>query len=378
MCWVMPPASPTATRALRMESSSEVLPWSTCPITVTTGGRDSSVPSSCDSARKLSGSSSFAGFATWPISATTIIAVSWSITWLMVTMEPIFIMTLMTSAAFTDILCARSPRVMVSGTSTSTTLGSAGAANSVAPSSSRWRDPRGPARQPPRPLPESPRVLIWRRLAASSTHAVAGRTAFFSGFLPALSAGFAVGRCSVPSGAAGFSPSAGFTAGAVPSALTSTSTGASASVAGASSFLRMTRFFFGASASAGFASAGFASAALAAAASSSSFLALATFFVFDCASAAWRAASSAWRLASASRLRNSTSLMTGAAGGGAFFSGSGTSTGFSTFTKVRFLRTSTWIVRALPVESARLISVVCLRVSVIFFVSDFLPCISCR
>ena len=52
--------------------------------------------------------------------------------------------------------------------------------------------------------------------------------------------------------------------------------------------------------------------------------------------------------------------------------------GLSTFTKVRFLRTSTWIVRALPVESAFLISVVCLRVSVIFFFSSLWPCASRR
>ena len=39
MCWVMPPASPPATLALRMASSSEVLPWSTWPMTVTTGAR---------------------------------------------------------------------------------------------------------------------------------------------------------------------------------------------------------------------------------------------------------------------------------------------------------------------------------------------------
>src|SRR5436305_1970854 len=37
MCWVMPPASPAATLALRIASSSEVLSWSTCPMTVTTG-----------------------------------------------------------------------------------------------------------------------------------------------------------------------------------------------------------------------------------------------------------------------------------------------------------------------------------------------------
>ena len=41
MCWVMPPASPAATLALRMASSSEVLPWSTWPMMVTTGARGS-------------------------------------------------------------------------------------------------------------------------------------------------------------------------------------------------------------------------------------------------------------------------------------------------------------------------------------------------
>ena len=39
MCWVMPPASPATTLALRMRSSSFVLPWSTWPMTVMTGGR---------------------------------------------------------------------------------------------------------------------------------------------------------------------------------------------------------------------------------------------------------------------------------------------------------------------------------------------------
>ncbi len=35
----MPPASPATTSVLRRASSSEVLPWSTWPMTVTTGGR---------------------------------------------------------------------------------------------------------------------------------------------------------------------------------------------------------------------------------------------------------------------------------------------------------------------------------------------------
>ena len=39
MCCVMPPASPAATLDLRMTSSSEVLPWSTWPMMVTTGAR---------------------------------------------------------------------------------------------------------------------------------------------------------------------------------------------------------------------------------------------------------------------------------------------------------------------------------------------------
>ena len=39
MCWVMPPASPATTLVVRIRSSSSVLPWSTWPMTVTTGGR---------------------------------------------------------------------------------------------------------------------------------------------------------------------------------------------------------------------------------------------------------------------------------------------------------------------------------------------------
>ena len=39
----MPPASPAATSVLRSASSSEVLPWSTWPMTVTTGGRGCSM-----------------------------------------------------------------------------------------------------------------------------------------------------------------------------------------------------------------------------------------------------------------------------------------------------------------------------------------------
>ena len=44
MAWVMPPASPAATLLVRMASSREVLPWSTWPMMVTTGGRQSFSP----------------------------------------------------------------------------------------------------------------------------------------------------------------------------------------------------------------------------------------------------------------------------------------------------------------------------------------------
>ena len=39
ICWVMPPASLATTPVSRMASRSDVLPWSTWPMTVTTGGR---------------------------------------------------------------------------------------------------------------------------------------------------------------------------------------------------------------------------------------------------------------------------------------------------------------------------------------------------
>src|SRR3712207_4587336 len=62
MCCVMPPASPAATCVSRIASSSEVLPWSTWPMIVTTGGRSTST----------SGSSSKVGSAATSSAALTI------------------------------------------------------------------------------------------------------------------------------------------------------------------------------------------------------------------------------------------------------------------------------------------------------------------
>ncbi len=63
MCWVMPPASPAATSVSRIASSSEVLPWSTWPMIVTTGGRSTMSASSSSKTGSTSTSS-----AAWRIS----------------------------------------------------------------------------------------------------------------------------------------------------------------------------------------------------------------------------------------------------------------------------------------------------------------------
>ena len=58
MCWVIPPNSPATTSVLRIASSSFVLPWSTWPMTVTTGERGTSLDSSTSSSSSSASSSS--------------------------------------------------------------------------------------------------------------------------------------------------------------------------------------------------------------------------------------------------------------------------------------------------------------------------------
>ena len=127
----------------------------------------------------------------------------------MVTMLPSFISALITSAAFTDILCASSATVMVSGTSTSRTIGSVGATKVVSslPDLDLPLRPRQPASgaAPPRVL--SPPL----RFAASSFQLPA---AFLSGPLAPLAAPGLSGLCSVlavgATGAAGAAGAAAF------------------------------------------------------------------------------------------------------------------------------------------------------------------------
>ena len=93
--------------------------------------------------------------------------------------------------------------------------------------------------------------------------------------------------------------------------------------------------------------------------------------VFSRRSLPWRSIRSCWRRSSS--LAQAALLLVDHRVGGD--RGGGTATArppallgaASRFTKTRFLRTSTWIVRALPVASACLISEVCLRTTVIFF-----------
>src|SRR3989338_3233044 len=138
-----------------------------------------------------------------PISSTTIIAVSWSSTWLMVTIEPIFIKTLMISAALTVIFCANSATVMVSGTDTSCTIGSVGKEKAWADSATAcllclsWRGARIGVAQTP---VFSPVLTGVRFLCPFSSHglALASGLGFLLG-LAILSPGLGTGLCNVPS-----------------------------------------------------------------------------------------------------------------------------------------------------------------------------------
>jgi hypothetical protein len=102
MCWVMPPASPSDHVGCRgCASSSDVLPWSTWPITtVTTGGRGTKSSSlSGESSKRMSSSVTSTNFSqVMPNSDATISAVSKSISWLIVAIVPSPINFMMTSA----------------------------------------------------------------------------------------------------------------------------------------------------------------------------------------------------------------------------------------------------------------------------------------
>ena len=120
MAWVMPPASPAVTLVLRMASRMLVLPWSTWPMTQTTGGRatrSASLSSSWTNSRS--------SMVTWTSCSTLArnssairAAVSKSITSLMACISPICMHLAMTLLACCLRRAASSPMVISSGMET--------------------------------------------------------------------------------------------------------------------------------------------------------------------------------------------------------------------------------------------------------------------
>ena len=123
MCWVMPPASPETTLVLRMASSSEVLPWSTWPMMVTTGGRGMQLAGVVPEAWTITSSTSDSEtrLTRWPNSSTISAAVSASMVWFCVAMMPFCIRVLTTAATRSAMRLASSCTVIASGICTSRT-----------------------------------------------------------------------------------------------------------------------------------------------------------------------------------------------------------------------------------------------------------------
>ena len=115
MCCVIPPASPSATCVFLMASSSVVFPWSTCPMTVTTGARGtrSSALVSSDSSWTIS-SSKVRSVTSAPNSRAIMVAVSGSSVVLIVIIRRLSINFFSTSFARTSSRSARSFTVIPS------------------------------------------------------------------------------------------------------------------------------------------------------------------------------------------------------------------------------------------------------------------------
>src|SRR5262245_53202334 len=130
MCCVMPPNSRSATLVVRIASRSDVLPWSTCPITVTTGGRGRRWIGSLSSSSRISPSSERTSRSKWNLSATRRAAVG-SSTSFSVAITPSSSSALITSPDLRRIAAASSPTVTDSGTLISSRLISCGGSGSA-------------------------------------------------------------------------------------------------------------------------------------------------------------------------------------------------------------------------------------------------------
>src|SRR5437773_2318648 len=134
MCCVMPPNSFSATFDLRMASRSDVLPWSTWPMTVTTGGRSTWVPVSASSSSRTSPSTERISTSKPNLSATSLASVGSSRS-LTIRMTPSSSRPLMTSPDLRRIFSASSATVTDSGTRMSSRRTSAGGAGGASTAS---------------------------------------------------------------------------------------------------------------------------------------------------------------------------------------------------------------------------------------------------
>ena len=189
MCCVIPPASEATTDVSRIASSSVVLPWSTWPMIVTTGGRAASVSSASS---KISGSSSSSPrclIVTSRLSSVAISSTSSSVSdCVAVRISPRPIRILMISCIETPSACEKSRTV----TPDSTTAGPVGGAigwslfgsrgmRSREPGARRDADGRRRCRSrhgacgPPAPWPRGRIGLFGRSAIARSVKAFQGR-----------------------------------------------------------------------------------------------------------------------------------------------------------------------------------------------------------
>ena len=151
MCCVIPPASVSTTAVSRIASRSEVLPWSTWPMIVTTGGRGWR---SFSSSTNSSGSSSSAA-CLMMISRSTSAAISSTASsesdWVICTISPSPIMILMICAAGIPSACERSRTVTPDGTVTGPVGATTGCAGPLVSRRSPrpWRWSRPPGALPP-------------------------------------------------------------------------------------------------------------------------------------------------------------------------------------------------------------------------------------
>ena len=151
MCWVMPPASVSTTDASRIASSSVVLPWSTWPMIVTTGGRGTRSASSSSYSAGSSSSSAACLIVTSRLTSVAISSISSSESdWVAVRIWPSDMRILISSGIVTPSAAERSLTVAPDSTIAGPVGGATGGCWRGGPTPERsrgWRPSR--LRAPP-------------------------------------------------------------------------------------------------------------------------------------------------------------------------------------------------------------------------------------